>query len=63
MSWDNWGEWHIDHIEPVSKLVSSGVTEPSEINALSNLQPLWASENIAKRAKVGDEHCLYPVST
>ena len=23
MSWDNWGEWHIDHIKPVSKFDKS----------------------------------------
>lgn len=49
MSWDNWGEWHIDHIEPVMVMVKRGVTDPSKINALSNLRPLWASENLRRR--------------
>lgn len=52
MSWDNYGEWHIDHIRPVSTLVSEGVTDPSIINALYNLQPLWASDNLAKSNKL-----------
>jgi hypothetical protein len=46
MSWDNYGEWHIDHIIPLS----SGKTQ-EEINFLchySNLQPLWALDNIKK---------------
>lgn len=51
MTWDNHGEWHIDHIIPVSELVKSGVTDPSKINALANLRPIWAHENHAKHAK------------
>jgi len=39
MSWDNHGEWHIDHIKPVSKFDKE--TPMSIVNALSNLQPLW----------------------
>lgn len=49
MSWDNHGEWHIDHIEPVSDMVKRGVTDPSVINALSNLRPLWAYENLSRK--------------
>ena len=51
MSWDNYGEWHIDHIIPKSKF---NFSKPEHIDfqkcwSLENLQPLWASENIAKR--------------
>jgi hypothetical protein len=46
MSWENWGEWHIDHIMPVSKFDKE--TSASIVNALSNLQPLWAEENFKK---------------
>ena len=46
MSWDNWGEWHIDHIIPVSKFDKD--SPPSVVNALSNLQPLWAVDNYKK---------------
>jgi hypothetical protein len=41
MSWDNHGEWHIDHIRPISKFDKD--TPQSVVNALSNLQPLWAT--------------------
>lgn len=51
MSWGNYGEWHIDHIKPVSLFISSGITDPSIVNALSNLQPLWAEDNFKKRDK------------
>lgn len=48
MSWENYGEWEIDHKIPVSRFISKGETRPHIINALSNLQPLWASENRRK---------------
>lgn len=51
MDWGNYGEWHIDHVIPVSELVEIGVTDPKEINSLNNLRPLWASDNIKKHAK------------
>ena len=41
MCWLNYGEWHIDHIRPVSTF--NKITDPSIVNALSNLRPLWAT--------------------
>lgn len=41
MSWDNYGEWHIDHIRPLS--LSDDNTPINVVNALSNLQPLWST--------------------
>lgn len=52
MTWENHGDWHIDHIHPISAYLSEGVTDPAVINALSNLQPLWAADNLSKGAKV-----------
>ena len=48
MNWRNHGEWHVDHIVPVTMYIELGVTDPSVINALDNLQPLWAEENLKK---------------
>jgi hypothetical protein len=48
MSWENHGEWHIDHKKPISAFIAQGVTDPKTINALCNLQPMWGEENIAK---------------
>lgn len=46
MTWDNHGEWHIDHIVPLS---STNVEEELyKLCHYTNLQPLWASENISK---------------
>ena len=49
MSWDNQGEWHIDHIIPLS----SGKNEDEIIRLChyTNLQPLWAIDNIKKGSK------------
>ena len=44
MNWSNYGEWHVDHIKPVS--VFDDDTHPSIVNALSNLRPLWAVNTI-----------------
>ena len=48
MSWENYGEWHIDHIVPVSWHVKNGEKDPKVINALTNLRPLWAKDNFSK---------------
>lgn len=50
MTWDNFGEWEIDHKIPVAVFLSRGETRPHIINALSNLQPLWKEENRSKGA-------------
>lgn len=41
MTWSNYGEWHVDHIIPLSKFDET--TPIHIVNALSNLQPLWAT--------------------
>jgi hypothetical protein len=45
MSWSNIGEWHIDHKTPKSLFDAAQVRE---CWALSNLQPLWAIDNLRK---------------
>lgn len=52
MTWANHGEWHIDHVIPLSVLIRRGVSSPAVINALSNLQPLWAEDNQRKSARI-----------
>ena len=48
MMWSNHGEWHVDHIRPISSFYAENITDPKIINALSNLQPLWAFDNLSK---------------
>ena len=44
MTWDNHGEWHIDHITSIS---SFDTTEhPNIVNALSNLRPMWSTTRV-----------------
>lgn len=52
MNWENYGEWHIDHIDPLSAMLGRGERDPSIINALSNLRPLWAKENSSLGGKL-----------
>lgn len=52
MSWDNYGEWHIDHITPISIFIERGITDPKQINCLSNIRPVWAKDNLSKGAKM-----------
>jgi hypothetical protein len=49
MSWENYGDWHIDHKKPLSRFDVSEL--PSIVNSLDNLQPLWAYENLSKGNK------------
>ncbi|MDQ8050710.1 hypothetical protein [Luteibacter sp.] len=54
MGWHNAGEWHIDHIIPVS---SFNYTSPDDLEfkrcwALANLRPLWGRDNIRKSNRV-----------
>ena len=50
MNWSNQGEWHIDHIIPCA----SAKTEEELIKLFhyTNLQPLWAADNLSKGKKI-----------
>lgn len=52
MSWDNYGlyGWHIDHIIPISSAKTE--EELYKLCHYTNLQPLWAIENIKKSNKI-----------
>jgi hypothetical protein len=52
MTLKNYGDWHIDHIIPCA---SFDLTKPSEQKKCfhyTNLQPLWARENLQKGARI-----------
>jgi hypothetical protein len=51
MSWDNYGEWHIDHIIPVTAWDLSREEDQMLAGHFTNLQPLWAIDNIKKSNK------------
>lgn len=51
MSWDNYGEWHLDHIRPCSSFDLSDPIQQKECFCYKNLQPLWAIDNLKKAYK------------
>lgn len=52
MTWDNHGEWHIDHKIPCSSFDLTKSEEQKKCFHFTNLQPLWAEDNLSKAAKV-----------
>lgn len=52
MSWDNYGQWHMDHIIPCAAFNIEDREEAKKCFHYSNLRPLWAKQNIAKNAKI-----------
>jgi hypothetical protein len=54
MTWDNYGEWHVDHKKPMSSFSFKSVNdiEFKECWALNNLQPLWGEDNLVKGSNV-----------
>lgn len=50
MNWDNYGEWHLDHIIPISS--GSSEEDYKKLCHYTNLQPLWAVDNIRKKDNI-----------
>lgn len=46
MCWSNHGDWHFDHIIPIS--LAQSEEDVYRLNHYSNFQPLWAFDNISK---------------
>lgn len=53
MNWRNYGSWHVDHIKPCALFNQNDPSQFAECWALTNLQPLWASDNVKKGARYG----------
>lgn len=53
MNWENQGEWHLDHIIPIS--LAKTEEEVIKLNHYTNFQPLWAEDNIRKSNRIDKE--------
>ena len=51
MNWKNYGKWHVDHIRPVDSFDLKKINQQLECFHYTNLQPLWAQENLRKGTK------------
>jgi len=69
MKWENYGEWHIDHIIPLSIFNIESVKSKGFKKAwsLENLRPMWSRDNIKKGNKLFQgclvEHTHYSFPT
>ncbi len=52
MTWNNHGEWHLDHIKPCASFDLTCPVQQLACFNYNNLQPLWASDNMSKGAKI-----------
>jgi hypothetical protein len=49
MTWENYGQWHLDHVKPL--YLSENEEDLIKLNHYTNLQPLWAEDNLKKNRK------------
>ena len=52
MTKENHGFWHIDHIIPCASFNLKDPKQQTKCFHYTNLQPLWAKENLSKGAKI-----------
>jgi len=52
MTRENYGKWHVDHIRPCSSFDLTDAKQQKICFHYTNLQALWAHENLYKKAKL-----------
>jgi hypothetical protein len=53
MTWDNYGEWHFDHIIPLA--IARTEKKVMQLNHYTNFRPMRASDNMKKSNKMPSE--------
>lgn len=48
MNWNNYGQWHIDHIRPCASFDLTDLNQQKQCFHYTNLQPLWGKDNLSK---------------
>jgi hypothetical protein len=59
MTWNNYGEWQVDHIIPCSVFDMKNPEDQKKCFHFSNLQPLWKEENRLKSNKIMEREVCY----
>lgn len=52
MTWENYGDWHVDHIVPCAGFDLTSLVEQKRCFHYTNLQPLWALDNMRKGDRI-----------
>lgn len=52
MNWENYGQWHIDHILPCASFDLTRPEEQRNCFRFTNLQPLWGVDNLRKGSRI-----------
>jgi hypothetical protein len=55
MTWENHGEWHIDHRRPCASFDLVDEEEQRICFHHTNLQPMWGTENLSKSASFDED--------
>ena len=56
MNWENYGDWHVDHIRPCCSFDLTDPEQQRECFDYTNLQPLWAKDNLSKGGRYESPH-------
>lgn len=54
MNWGNQGEWHLDHITPISWATNED--EILKLNHYTNFKPMWGTDNIKKGNRFSEKN-------